>query len=337
MESDYSNIIANPEKENEESISESWAKLPKSILKTKLLSNHGAMALLNKLILEAEREDGYHNGLFMHAGEYLTTRPQLAKALIKQSELKHRKDSGVSMIRSWEKTLIKTGYITVERTPFHGVDMLLYKVINYSRNRPMNTPVNTLMNTPKSTPMNSTNTQEEQQVNSINTPEYRVKSKKEEKEYTHTLTQPGNKFSGPSLEEVKQACKEIAPHVDPQRFWNHMDNKNWWNGKYDWKEKLKQWEKGDSQKAKNPTTGNKQSKSRNKVNTGVPDYWIMPKEDSENEERQNSNLEGKTHEEILKMGLELQEKMKQKDIQYTQKISQEMFGEDYNPDDELPF
>ena len=66
-----------------------------------------------------------------------------------------------------------------------------------------------------------------------------------------------NKFTPPTLEEVKAYCQERRNKVDPERFIDYYASQKWQkaNGRpvSDWKACIRQWEKGSSQtKADDP-------------------------------------------------------------------------------------
>lgn len=57
------------------------------------------------------------------------------------------------------------------------------------------------------------------------------------------------KFTPPTLDEVKDYCRERNNHVDPQRFIDFYSMKGWMVGKNkmkDWKAAVRTWEKNDN-------------------------------------------------------------------------------------------
>ena len=57
-----------------------------------------------------------------------------------------------------------------------------------------------------------------------------------------------NKFSTPTLEEVRDYCLERRNNVDPQRFMDYYTSNGWRVGKNpmrDWKAAVRNWERGD--------------------------------------------------------------------------------------------
>lgn len=68
-----------------------------------------------------------------------------------------------------------------------------------------------------------------------------------------SLSPPSKKFNAPSLEEVKNYCKERANDVNPQKFMDFYESKGWYVGKNkmkDWKAAVRTWE-GTNKNSKN--------------------------------------------------------------------------------------
>lgn len=73
------------------------------------------------------------------------------------------------------------------------------------------------------------------------------KNDKKEKKCVSAPTQ-----TTPTLEEVKAYCRERNMiHVNPEKFWNYYDSKNWMEGGQliKWKQRLAYWEAKDMAKA----------------------------------------------------------------------------------------
>lgn len=65
-----------------------------------------------------------------------------------------------------------------------------------------------------------------------------------------------NKFTPPTLEEVKEYCSERNNNVDPETFINFYESKGWYVGKNkmkDWKACVRTWENNDKKKQSNST------------------------------------------------------------------------------------
>lgn len=65
------------------------------------------------------------------------------------------------------------------------------------------------------------------------------------------------RFTPPSLQEVTDYCNQRGNNVDPERFVNFYQSKNWMVGKNkmkDWKAAIITWEKRDQDKAKGKRT-----------------------------------------------------------------------------------
>jgi hypothetical protein len=77
---------------------------------------------------------------------------------------------------------------------------------------------------------------------------YVVKSEPGEKKKVVKQPQSRRKLTRPSLEQVKEYCKERDNEVDPQQFLNHYESNGWKVGKVtmvDWKAAVRTWEKND--------------------------------------------------------------------------------------------
>lgn len=76
-------------------------------------------------------------------------------------------------------------------------------------------------------------------------------------------TAPGS--AGPSLEEVKEFCRERKSNVDPLKFWVHYDAVGWKDSSgaqiRNWKKILESWEK--TEKEQKPATKNATASCRN--------------------------------------------------------------------------
>ena len=60
-----------------------------------------------------------------------------------------------------------------------------------------------------------------------------------------------NKFSPPTLEEIRAYCSERGNHVDAERFFNYYTSNGWKVGKNamkDWKAAIRTWERDDKAK-----------------------------------------------------------------------------------------
>ena len=77
---------------------------------------------------------------------------------------------------------------------------------------------------------------------------YVVKSEPGEKKKVVKQPQARRKLSRPSLDQVKEYCKERNNEVDAQQFLNHYESNGWKVGKVsmvDWKAAVRTWEKND--------------------------------------------------------------------------------------------
>ena len=77
---------------------------------------------------------------------------------------------------------------------------------------------------------------------------YVVKSEPGEKKKVIKQPRSSRKLSRPSLDQVKEYCKERNNEVDAQQFLNHYESNGWKVGKVsmvDWKAAIRTWEKND--------------------------------------------------------------------------------------------
>tara|TARA_R110002167_G_scaffold317889_4_gene523503 strand:- start:705 stop:1370 length:666 start_codon:yes stop_codon:yes gene_type:complete len=78
--------------------------------------------------------------------------------------------------------------------------------------------------------------------------EYIVKSEPGEKKKVIKQPNSRRKLNKPSLEQVREYCKERKNEVDAQQFLNHYESNGWKIGKVtmaDWKASVRTWEKND--------------------------------------------------------------------------------------------
>ena len=84
--------------------------------------------------------------------------------------------------------------------------------------------------------------------------DYIVQSEPGEKKKVVKQPQARRKLTRPSLEQVKEYCKERDNEVDSQQFLNHYESNGWKIGKVpmaDWKAAVRTWEKNDKKNKPN--------------------------------------------------------------------------------------
>jgi hypothetical protein len=89
-------------------------------------------------------------------------------------------------------------------------------------------------------------------------------------------TEKPNKFTPPTLDEVKAYCKQRGNHVDAKAWYSHYESNGWLIGKAkmkDWKAAVRTWEKND--------VCNKQAKSNPYYKVHQLPAWAVPVEDRE--------------------------------------------------------
>ena len=80
---------------------------------------------------------------------------------------------------------------------------------------------------------------------------------KREEEKREDKSREGKKFTPPSIDQVKEYCKERENNVDAERFINFYESKGWMVGKNkmkDWKAAVRNWESSDKQQTKLSTS-----------------------------------------------------------------------------------
>jgi len=68
--------------------------------------------------------------------------------------------------------------------------------------------------------------------------------------------QPPTRFEPPTMQEIKSYCHERHNQVDPEKFHDFYESKNWMIGKNkmkNWQAAVRTWEKHDSAQNQNPT------------------------------------------------------------------------------------
>ena len=73
---------------------------------------------------------------------------------------------------------------------------------------------------------------------------------------THKKDIRENKFSPPTLQEVIKYCRERNNEVDPEKFIDFYQSKNWMIGKNkmkDWRASIRTWERSEAKKSKTNT------------------------------------------------------------------------------------
>ena len=81
-----------------------------------------------------------------------------------------------------------------------------------------------------------------------------VKSEPGDKKKVVKQSHSRRKLTRPSLEQVKEYCKERKNEVDAQQFLNHYESNGWKIGKVpmvDWKASVRTWEKNDQKNKPN--------------------------------------------------------------------------------------
>lgn len=73
--------------------------------------------------------------------------------------------------------------------------------------------------------------------------------------------QKSTRFTTPTLEEVKQYCKENDKAIDPEYFWNFYESKGWYVGKNkmkNWHSAIATWERNSNNQVPKPSIESKE-------------------------------------------------------------------------------
>ena len=98
-----------------------------------------------------------------------------------------------------------------------------------------------------------------QNVTATVTNDNESKSKSKSKSIKENIQEKSSHFIPPTLTEVKIYCQERNNGVNPEKWFNFYQAKNWMIGKnkmIDWRAAVRTWEHGDNQKQKPQSTGN---------------------------------------------------------------------------------
>lgn len=204
-------------------MSENWIKLHRQILNWEWYSDTNTFRVFMHCLLMAQRDDYKYRGVQLKAGQFTTGIFEMADILGLSNQ----------QVRTALKKLEKSGEINKQSTSQYSI----ITVNNWNLYQQVNKRI--------------TN---EQQTNNK-----RITTKQEErienKEVVVMEKQPQQKkFIPPSVEEVKEFCKERNNGIDAERFWHYYNSKGWKIGKEPmkkWKSAVITWEKQDAKSTAN--------------------------------------------------------------------------------------
>jgi predicted transcriptional regulator len=206
-------------------MSENWIKLHRQILNWEWYSDTNTFRVFMHCLLMAQRDDYKYRGVQLRAGQFTTGIFEMADILGLSNQ----------QVRTALKKLEKSGEINKQSTSRYSI----ITVNNWNLYQQVNKRI--------------TN---EQQTNNK-----RITTKQEErienKEIVVMGKQPQQKkFIPPSVEEVKEFCKERNNGIDAERFWHYYNSKGWKIGKESmkkWQSAVITWEKQDAKSTANST------------------------------------------------------------------------------------
>ena len=207
-------------------MAEAFIKICRKMLKWEWYGNVNTRILFFHCLLKANWEPGTWHGINYDAGEFITSLPNLATG------------SGLTIqqTRTALSNLQSTGEITV-------------KSFSQGRIITINNWAKYQAATDKTTGFQQAiNTQPNRQSTDNLTPvkEYKNIKNKDIK---------NNRFVKPTVEEVKEYCRERNNNVNPESFIDFYESKGWKIGKdpmKDWKAAVRTWERRDKGAAKEP-------------------------------------------------------------------------------------
>ena len=188
-------------------------------------------------LLSANWEDGWFEGIKIPRGSFVSGRKKLSKEIgISEQQLrtsiKHLKSTNNLTIKTYNKFSIIT-------------------INNYGKYQVNNQQFN----------QQSTNNQPTSNHNII-------KNNKEINKESISKDIPKKVFSKPTLQEITDYCNERNNNVDPERFYNFYESKNWMIGKNkmkNWQACIRTWEQRDkANKGNLPDWFDKNFKKENK-------------------------------------------------------------------------
>ena len=198
---------------------EGWVKLHRKLIQWEWYQESNMVHLFIHLLLSANHKDGNWKGIDLVRGQLVSGRNKLSE------------QTGISSqsIRTCLNRLISTSEITIKPTNKYSIITICnyedYQINNNDTNQPANQPANQQLtiNQPTTNQQLTTNKKEKN-----------VKNVK--------------KFIKPTLDEVKNYCRERNRGVNPVKWFNHYTSNGWKVGKNpmkNWKAAVHTWEESD--------------------------------------------------------------------------------------------
>lgn len=197
-------------------------KIDRRILHWGWYKNGNTLRLFLHLLLKANWKDGWFQGVEIPRGSLASSYQNLAE----------KTGMSIQNVRTAVKNLKSTGELTVTRC----VKFSVFTIVNYDKYQTANTEPNIYL------------TDNQQASNSqLTTIEEDNKARKKGRREKGGATAP------PTLENVREYCRDHGLVVDADRFFAHYSSRGWMSGKTritDWKGKLRDWDRQDRKVAR---------------------------------------------------------------------------------------
>lgn len=209
-----------------------------------LLDIANDLLIINKSTIEILFQEKDTNPLVLYMFYYKTAKWQKHNPIKANDEYcKRCLHWGIDRLQATKKRLKEMELIEiVRRTNAKGIVEGWYVKVNYLIDN-STIPETTIPGRPQlvSQETNTINNNILNTNNNINTKKEIYKEKR---------------FKKPTLEEVKEYCKERKNNVDPERFINFYESKDWYIGKNkmkDWKACIRTWERNNKKEEDTPS------------------------------------------------------------------------------------
>lgn len=214
-----------------------WLKIHRTLLYWEWYTSVEVFKLFMHCLLKANHEPKKWHGIEIKSGQFITSLQNLAT------------ESGLSVrqVRTALNKLKSTQEVTHETTASYSI----ITIKNWDKWQGSDTDYDKLA------------TNHRQAIDKLATTTKEGKERKERKEYVGEKISPAHtknkKFSKPTLEEIKMYCIEQSKRIDPVKFYNFYESKNWYVGKNkmsNWKAAIASWERNTKGERTEIVSGN---------------------------------------------------------------------------------
>ena len=202
-------------------MSENWIKLHRQILNWEWYSDTNTFRVFMHCLLMAQREDYKFRGVPLKAGQFTTGLFDMADVL----------GLSVQQVRTALKKLEKSGEINKQITSRYSIITVNNWNVYQQNNK------------------QATSKQQASNKQATTKQEKRIENRDLFVVVGKETTTTTKKFIPPSVEEVREFCKERNNGIDAERFWHYYNSKGWKIGKESmkkWQSAVITWEKQDA-------------------------------------------------------------------------------------------